>query len=196
MISIDFPTLERPRQNRAQPAARGGLEFHRRDPTRQSSVAGALGEANPGTKGVARAKWMAWERGVGYELDMSWISQQWWPKDGVIILSYIDVFLAVPEVLNGFLWLLQRSLEIVWNYFEHVWRSLRRTSRVSRKQRLLMNFLWLHAFFHGTACYCFLWLLRNDARRSSQFSELVEMCDSRCQWLHCDSTFWMYQFTL
>ena len=129
-------------------------------------------------------------------LDMSWISQQWWPKDGVIILSYIDVFLAVPEVLNVFLWLLQRSLEIVWNCFEHVWRNLRRTSRVSRKQRLLTNFLWLHAFFHGTACYCFLWLLRNDARGSSQFSELVEMCDSRCQWLHCDSTFWMIQFTL
>ena len=134
---------------------------------------------------------MAWPGPSGWLesglLEMSWIwvgyhnndGLQWWPKDGLrMASSYCRIlfFVAVPEVLNGFLGLLQRSLEMVWNCFEHVWRSLRRTSRVSRKQRLLTNFLWLHAFFHGTACYCFLWLLRNDARGSSQFSELVEMC--------------------
>ena len=77
IIVHDFPTLELPRQNRAQPAACGGLEFQRRDPTRQSSVVGAIGEANPRTKGVA-ARWMASQRaGVGYDLDITMMDRRW-----------------------------------------------------------------------------------------------------------------------
>ena len=136
----------------------------------------------------------AWQPGgwlhSGRELDMTWISQ-WWIADGVITVVYKDC----GEVLNGFLW---PTSEIFRDYFEHPWRSFKKTSRVSTKLRLLTNLLWLDAL----AWYSLLLysgVLRNDICGSSLFSELgcviVDVNDSVVS-LVLDECINLIQFTL